>query len=226
MKKIKCKNEMEELAAAEAAVIGDVSDDEMEVDAKAPAGVLAEEDDEDSEGEWFRSWIQEALRRLADFFRFGLQLTRTSTPPRGVTATARSRARTRTTRTRPCRMTRRPRRKSRRLTRSGGARVRLRRSTAWGLGVGRFCIRSGLGVFLSLVATARFSVVCTHSAAWPTRRAPAAFVRFRGRCSSAIREAGDGQQPTPLAWLAQLSELRTFALEGRPGTAHSTDHQS
>lgn len=57
MKKVRVKNEMEELAAAEVAALGDDDDDDdddaMDVDVAAPKGVLAEEDDEDSEGELF-----------------------------------------------------------------------------------------------------------------------------------------------------------------------------
>lgn len=55
MKKVRVKNEMDELAAVEAAALGDDDDDDdddaMDVDAPALKGVLAEEDDEDSEGE-------------------------------------------------------------------------------------------------------------------------------------------------------------------------------
>jgi structure-specific recognition protein 1 len=58
MKKVRVKNEMDDLAAAEAAVLGaddddddDDDEDAMEVDAKVVTkGTLAEEDDEDSEG--------------------------------------------------------------------------------------------------------------------------------------------------------------------------------
>lgn len=53
MKKVRVKNEMDELAAAEVAALGDDDDDDddaMDVDAAVPKGVLAEEDDEDSEG--------------------------------------------------------------------------------------------------------------------------------------------------------------------------------
>ena len=67
MKKVRVKNEMEELAAAEVAAMGDDDDedeeeDAMDVDVAAPKGVLGEEDDEDSEGAFASSpWLMELM---------------------------------------------------------------------------------------------------------------------------------------------------------------------
>lgn len=105
-KKIRVKNEMDELAAAEVAALGDDDDDDddddMDVDKAAVKDLLGEEDDEDSEGALALSGARvpapdtDSARSLVSFTS---QSTRTSRPSLNRTAAvegAATRTRTRT----------------------------------------------------------------------------------------------------------------------------------